>query len=455
MKPIYTSITSIALVGCSVFASAQATPRLDVAQDVQATAVARIGRDMKIKGPWVQLEQGQTPQLVNLINGYDGTNVNPALMPGGAAFQDFYGPCSTTTNGLGFSWTYGPLANWPMTLNDIAVNPAASRKNAQIFRTMNRWNPAGTNPAGGTAPCFVAVFTGHGFNPVYDFMDDGYIIQFGAAAGLAGGYYRLTANFSGTNFSFPLPDASGGFVFVGIGTVDGGNNFVKLPSPGTASPGFHNVVDPSDPQFPGTNPSSSGPLSYLDNDASFTLDLATELYTFDQTATTRGWWSPSTAFFVDLDAPTISGTVTLEDLDPGTLRPVKSIRLVTTAAGDPNTVIKDNTVALGPAGEFEITAPTATGTYDIYAVPTHWLIRRAAGVSYTGSNVTGVSISCENGDADQDNNIGIGDYAILSAAYGADPSAGNWDVNADFNQDDIVDITDYAILSSNYGLDGD
>lgn len=67
----------------------------------------------------------------------------------------------------------------------------------------------------------------------------------------------------------------------------------------------------------------------------------------------------------------------------------------------------------------------------------------------------GVDLIMLNGDADVDNNIGIGDYAILSAAYGSFPGELNWDPAADFNGDDIVDIGDYAILSDNYGLDGD
>lgn len=67
----------------------------------------------------------------------------------------------------------------------------------------------------------------------------------------------------------------------------------------------------------------------------------------------------------------------------------------------------------------------------------------------------GVDLIMINGDADLDNNIGIGDYAILSFAYGSFPGELNWDPAADFNGDDSVDIADYAILSDNYGIDGD
>lgn len=444
---------SLLMLGLAAFGSAQLVPVREVPQELRATAVAKIGPDFKLKSPWIQLQESQSPAQVMLINGYDGTNVDPMTMPGGPAFQDFYGPCSTTFAGLGFSWTYGPLANWPLSLNDINVNPAANRKSAQIFRALHRWNPDGTNPAAGTAVCLVAVFTGHGFNPLYDIMD-GYLIQFGPATGIAGGYYRLTADFTNTNLSFPLPDTSG-FVWVTVGTVDGANNFVQLPAPGTASPGFHNVVDNLDPQWPGTNPSSSTDLAYIDNDGNFILDLATELFTFDQTTAGNGWWSPATAFFVDLDKPTVSGTVTLEDLDPGTLRPVKNINIVVTEAGNPGMVVKADNVALGPNGEYEITAPLAPGNYDIYAASTHWLVRANFNVNYAGVSLSGVNFSLENGDCDMDNEVGIGDFAILSAAFGSDPSAPNWDAMADLNHDDEVNIGDFAIQSGNFGLIGD
>lgn len=54
------------------------------------------------------------------------------------------------------------------------------------------------------------------------------------------------------------------------------------------------------------------------------------------------------------------------------------------------------------------------------------------------------------GDIDCDNEIAIGDYALLSTEYGTSGAT-----PADINGDSEVDIADYAILSSNYGLIGD
>ena len=66
-----------------------------------------------------------------------------------------------------------------------------------------------------------------------------------------------------------------------------------------------------------------------------------------------------------------------------------------------------------------------------------------------------MNFSLTNGDSDGDNEVGIGDYAVLSSAYNSSNGDPNWDATADLNGDDAVDIADYAILSANYGLAGD
>lgn len=59
------------------------------------------------------------------------------------------------------------------------------------------------------------------------------------------------------------------------------------------------------------------------------------------------------------------------------------------------------------------------------------------------------------GDIDGDNEIGIGDYAQLSFAYGSSAGDGNWIADADLDGDGSVDVGDYAILSANWGQVGD
>ncbi|MBX7135426.1 MAG: hypothetical protein K1X67_22385 [Fimbriimonadaceae bacterium] len=70
-------------------------------------------------------------------------------------------------------------------------------------------------------------------------------------------------------------------------------------------------------------------------------------------------------------------------------------------------------------------------------------------------SVTSLDFSLTNGDVDGDNEVGIGDYAQLSYAYGSGPGDLNYIEEADLNGDESVDIADYAILSANYGEVGD
>jgi len=59
------------------------------------------------------------------------------------------------------------------------------------------------------------------------------------------------------------------------------------------------------------------------------------------------------------------------------------------------------------------------------------------------------------GDIDSDNEISIGDYALLSTAFNSSMGDPNWNPMADINNDETVDIGDYALFSMNYGEIGD
>lgn len=142
----------------------------------------------------------------------------------------------------------------------------------------------------------------------------------------------------------------------------------------------------------------------------------------------------------------VSGTITLEDFVgtvPGTpivveIRPVGSTTVLETLNG-----------TLGSGGTFTVNTTVAAGNYDVAVKAPTWLRKIASNRTLTGSGMTGVNLSVKNGDLDGDNEVGISDYAILSANYGTPGPAG------DINGDGDVDIADYAILSANYGQLGD
>ena len=141
-------------------------------------------------------------------------------------------------------------------------------------------------------------------------------------------------------------------------------------------------------------------------------------------------------------APTISGTVTFSDFD-GTI-PSSGTFEIRDATN--STLLSTQTVAI-TGGAYTLDAP-GNGNYIVSYKGGFWL-RKNVAVNTTGGNATGANLVLTNGDLNDDNEIGIGDFGILSALYGSENAAG------DINGDGSVDIADYAILSSNYGDAGD
>lgn len=146
-------------------------------------------------------------------------------------------------------------------------------------------------------------------------------------------------------------------------------------------------------------------------------------------------------------AVTISGHVNLLDYFGATM-PTVDIELVG-PGGESHPG-----VPLDPAGNFSFTT-TRRGSYQVLAMSSHWLAQKIGPVSIWHSGASGLSFSLTNGDSDGDNEVGIGDYSILSGAYNTGPGDPDWDASADLNGDDAVDIGDYSILSANYGMVGD
>ena len=147
----------------------------------------------------------------------------------------------------------------------------------------------------------------------------------------------------------------------------------------------------------------------------------------------------------------VTGNVDLLDFDGDST--TQTIEVEVRAQGTSH-VIETSTAVLSSTGEYTVATGLSSGSYDIAIKGSHWLRKSVPNVSFTGSGAT-ASAALTNGDCDGDNEVGIGDYALVSGAYNAVPGDGNWDASADLNGDESVDIGDYAILSANYGLMGD
>ncbi|MBX7131807.1 MAG: hypothetical protein K1X67_03920 [Fimbriimonadaceae bacterium] len=121
--------------------------------------------------------------------------------------------------------------------------------------------------------------------------------------------------------------------------------------------------------------------------------------------------------------------------------------------GNP-TPIESHPVQLTVDGTFAVQTNVQSGNYDVAFKGSHWLRDTTSPVAFTATGAS-AAFSIINGDIDEDNEVGIGDYAILSFSYGSVPGDGNWNPAADLEGDGEVSIGDYAILSANYGLAGD
>lgn len=140
----------------------------------------------------------------------------------------------------------------------------------------------------------------------------------------------------------------------------------------------------------------------------------------------------------------LHGTVGLSDFEGAIAGQQVTVEFISGGS-----VVETRTAMLDASGTFDLATPR-TGNYVIAVKGSHWL-RKMTNAVLPGSS----SWTLVNGDSDGDNEVAIGDYAILSAAYNSCVGDPSWDARADLNGDGCADIADYAILSANYGRVGD
>ncbi|HRI43153.1 MAG TPA: hypothetical protein PLL78_02945 [Fimbriimonadaceae bacterium] len=146
-------------------------------------------------------------------------------------------------------------------------------------------------------------------------------------------------------------------------------------------------------------------------------------------------------------ATSVSVHVDLQDYlaSPATVSAVIEVRNLGSTSP-----LETHQVALDASGNGSFQT-NLSGSYDLAAKASHWLRHTVPNVAL-GS---GASFVLMNGDVDDDNEVAIGDYALLSVAFGSEPGDPNWNSDADLNGDDGVDIGDFSILSQNFGEAGD
>lgn len=149
---------------------------------------------------------------------------------------------------------------------------------------------------------------------------------------------------------------------------------------------------------------------------------------------------------------TLSGRVTFEGLAPSSVAP----RVCVFEFRYPGTTMAVWAALawLDDQGNFLLQGPAPDGPYDLAVKRTRWL-RKVVSIDTSQGDVTDVYVGLSVGDIDEDNEVAIGDYAILSTAYGSSLGDFNWYEPADLDGDGEVSIGDFALLSQNFALFGD
>lgn len=153
-------------------------------------------------------------------------------------------------------------------------------------------------------------------------------------------------------------------------------------------------------------------------------------------------------FHVAANPGTVSGQLTLSDYAYPTGMPIT----VDIVDGDGN-VLDTQTFPLGSYGYYAFDT-AVTGVKSLRFRSTHWLERQVSDVDLDIGQDT-INPVLINGDIDQDNEVSIGDYAILSSVYGTFAGDPGYDLQADLDGDLEIGIGDYSILSANYLQSGD
>lgn len=146
---------------------------------------------------------------------------------------------------------------------------------------------------------------------------------------------------------------------------------------------------------------------------------------------------------------TLVGSMSFEGLSDWARRPLVVTFEFRNESGAP---ILDYQVGVNKSGSFTVPIPAGKNSLSIKAGT--WL-RRTINYDTAEELPDWCDLIFKNGDCNNDNEIDVADYAIVSSAFGAIPGDPDWVRQADLNRDDEVDIADYAIVSTNFGLIGD
>jgi len=144
----------------------------------------------------------------------------------------------------------------------------------------------------------------------------------------------------------------------------------------------------------------------------------------------------------------VSGTLVLEGFEPSTAAQPVLVEVIQGGG-----VVESLQTALGTGDTFSFTAESEGSATLRFSFRTG--LRKGVPVDLAQSPISGLQVTLLNGDCDGDNEVAIGDFALVSASFGREVGDPGYDEHADLNGDGSVDIGDFALLSGNFGQIGD
>lgn len=433
-------------------------------------------------GPW-QPASIFTPRSVSWRVAFDSMSVNPTTM------QSVSGVYGASAGLLRYD---GPVKIYRWANDISALNTGTEGGHAKMIRLAFYWNPAGTTSPSGSLNFAARVFatrraTMDDFGPaVTDRLGGVLITRTNLDVNVPGQGARpnkeVSLDLSALAGSLSLPRTATGALPAGIevelGTFDSATGTFQPFSPiVVCAPLFGNMVSSGEPRFPGTNPSRSGELMWLDdsnavapgNDPNYVFDDFTntantsfpfsELYSGDtesnfDPAQRRGVIQPAVALFINQNARTLSGTLSFSDQsDPSRLPQVGTFQILDAAGVN---VLSTQTVALGSNFAFTLADPnnSAGGSYVVRYVGTlSWMARRTGVITTTSALNTSVgTVIAINGDTNQDLIVDGNDINTVLANFGSEIAG---PLEGDLNLDGIVDGNDINVILSNFGTEAE
>jgi hypothetical protein len=165
-------------------------------------------------------------------------------------------------------------------------------------------------------------------------------------------------------------------------------------------------------------------------------------------------WARGSA--LDGDVPIIQGTVHLQGRPSPPSAPWSVPLVVTLYEVGSTTPAFTYTPTTDQSGHFTIThSEEGAHAYDIRVKNAHTLRNIDANVTLqVGDNFIDFGTLRE-GDANDDNYVGLIDFSILATSYDKSSAQPGFDARADFNENDLIEISDFSLLATNYDRSGD